>query len=123
MSVNWTVSSDTVYNTLKVDKLEDRRIKRVLHFMYKIVYDMIPQSVNRHFVFKRYNYNLRQTLLNIAIPTVRTEFKKRSISYYGSKLWNNIMDEIKMMSLRQFKRRLNCDNDIICRLKGLILQR
>ena len=112
MSVNWTVSSDTVYNTLKVDKLEDRRIKRVLHFMYKIVYDMIPQTVRRHFVFKRYNYSLR-----------RTEFKRRSISYYGTKLWNNIMDEIKIMSLSHFKRRLDCDNDIIARSKGLLLQR
>ena len=104
MSVNWTVSSDTVYNTLKVDKLEDRRIKRVLHFMYKIVYDMIPQTVRRHFVFKRYNYSLRQTLFNIVLPTVRTEFKRRSISYYGTKLWNNIIDEIKIIEFESFQK-------------------
>ena len=33
MGVDWTVSSETVYNTLKVDRLEDRRISSVASFL------------------------------------------------------------------------------------------
>ena len=68
MGVDWTVSSERVYNILKVDRLEDRRIKRVLQFMYKVVHDMVPHSISLHFVFKMYNYNLRQTVHNIVLP-------------------------------------------------------
>ena len=123
MGVDWTVSSETVYNTLKVDRLEDRRIKRVLQFMYKVVHDMVPHSISRHFVFKRYNYNLRQTVHNIVLPPVRTELKRKSISYYGTKIWNNLTNEIKTVNWNTFKRRINEDNNMLTRLKEFILLR
>ena len=123
MGVDWTVSSDTVFDTLKLDRLQDRRIKRVFQFMYKIVHDSVPQILRGHFVFKRYNYNLRQTAQNIVLPPVRTELKRRSISYYGTKLWNNLTDEIKTMSWGMFKRKINNDNSILSRVKELSLLR
>ena len=120
MQVNWTVPTDTVFDTLQMDRLEDRRIKRVLCFMYKVVYNLVPLSVRKYYRFKECKYNLRQTLYNFVLPKATTEFKRRRVSCYGVKLWNNVTDEIKMMRWRQFRRRIYCDGDLIIRLKGVL---
>ena len=63
------------------------------------------------------SYNLRENDYNLAISQPRTEFYKRSLSYSGSVLWNNLPLEVRQLtSPNLFKgklRDINFDRQII----------
>ena len=57
---------------------------------------MLPSTFNLMFtiIADNHNYNTRFTN-NFKYPCNKLEFGKKSISYHGVKIWNNISDEIK----------------------------
>ena len=44
------------------------------------------------------SYNLRENEYKLAVPQLRTEFYKRSLSYSGSVLWNGLPLEVRQLT-------------------------
>ena len=107
MGVNWEFPSESLYRELKIDKLEIRRKKRTFYTMYKIAHEMSPHVICNHFHFKNNKYNLRHQMNNFQLPKVRTEFKRRSLSFSGVRLWNSLTNEIKGLGWNDFRRQVN----------------
>ena len=107
MGVNFEFPTEYLYRDLKMDKLETRRKKRTLYVMYKIAHEMLPHVICKLFPFKNNNYNLRHQQNNFQLPKVRTEFKKRSLSFNGVRSWNNLTNGIKGLGWDNFRRQVN----------------
>ena len=58
--------------------------------------------------YNTFNYNFRHGNSNVFIPKPVTEYKRRSISYKGPILWNNLNSDQKNpnMSINQLKKPL-----------------
>ena len=95
MKVETRYSTQLIYENLSLDKLAQRRNKHVLHLMYKIAGQLTPEYLTKKFEFKRSFYDLINTVLNFSLPRINTCFKKKSLSYYGAKLWNELLPEVK----------------------------
>ena len=60
-----------------------------------------------HFDKRNHNYNTKlSSKRTYALPKTRTNYGIFSIRYQGVKIWNAISDNIKLLSLKQFKKRL-----------------
>ena len=79
---------------LNWDPLKDRVQYHESLTMYKIMNGLTPIYVKDRFKIKDSGYMLRG-YKTLSIPKPRTEFKKRSLSYRGAILWNNMPTEIK----------------------------
>lgn len=44
--------------------------------------------------------------MTYALPKTRTNYGIFNIRYQGDKIWNDISDNIKLLSLKQFKKKL-----------------
>ena len=87
--------------------------------MHSIVSNTTPEYLTLRFVHpcNLTSYNLRENEYKLAVPQPRTEFYKRSLSYSGSVLWNNLPLEVRQLtSPNLFKgklRDINFDRQII----------
>ena len=65
--------------------------------MFKIVNNMVLDHLSSHFVFRfdTLTYNLRDSDCPLAIPQLRTNYCKRSLSYSGAVLWNSLPLDIR----------------------------
>ena len=65
--------------------------------MYKIMNNLTPMYLKDIFNIKNSGYSLHvlRGYQSLSIPKPRTEFKKRSLSYRGAILWNDMSTEIK----------------------------
>ena len=81
------------YNQLKIGELCKLNIGT---FMYKYCNNLLPSTFNLMFTTNAdtHNYNTRFAS-NFKYPNNKLEFGKKSISYRGVEIWNNISDEIK----------------------------
>ena len=60
-------------------------------------------------VKRKHNYNTRLASKNTYyIPTVRTNNEKFSLRFQDPKVWNEINDNLKILSKGAFKRQLSC---------------
>ena len=73
---------------------------------------LTPEYLQRLFAQSYSNYNLRNPEGKLALPKPRTNYLKRSFSYSGATLWNNLPDNLKNVgSLDQFNRNLKKISD------------
>ena len=81
------------YNQLKIDELCKLNIGT---FMYKYSNNILPSTFNLMFITNAdtHNYNTRFAN-NYKYPNNKLEFGKKSVSYHGVKVWNDISDRIK----------------------------
>jgi len=88
-------------NQLKIYK---RCIKQVAIQMYKIKNQLSPSYVQSLFTNRESNYDMRDND-RFTIPNFNTvTYGKKSLRYYGAKLWTDIPTEIKeRFSLENFK--------------------
>ena len=88
--------------------IHKRCIKQVALQMYKIKRNMAPQYLQSLFTSKESNYDMRDTD-NFLIPNFSTiTYGKRSLKYYGAKLWSKIPVNIKSLdTLKSFKSAVN----------------
>lgn len=64
--------------------------------MYKYCNNMLPTTFNLMFTTNADNYNYKtRSANNFKYPNNELEFGKKSISYNGVKVWNDISDDIK----------------------------
>ena len=52
----------------------------------------------RRFTTRTSNYNLRDAENKLNLPKPRTDYLKRSFSYSGTSIWNNLLRQLRMSS-------------------------
>jgi len=108
MRANYDTSSSVLLEELCWDTLSVRRKKQKVTLMFKSIHELAPQYLQDLFTLRHTNYNLRNSDIKLALPKPRTNYLKRSFSYSGAKLWNDLPQSIRSISsLGQFKREIN----------------
>ena len=98
-------SSRFLLNSFGWDNLSVRRAKKKAHLMYKCIKHLALAYPCNLFCPKNTNYYFRNAKKKLMLPKPRTDYLKRSFSYSGALLWNNLPEEIrKSNSLSFFKR-------------------
>ena len=76
--------------------------------MYKCTNNLAPAYLCNLFAPKTTTYDLRDAKGKLLLPKPRTDYLKRSFSYSGTLLWNNLTEEVRTStSLDLFKRSTN----------------
>ena len=102
---SYDIPTDNVFERLKWNKLSSIRNKHKAILMHKIMNDQTPDYLKELFEIRPNPYNLRDSENKLSLPKPRTDYLKRSISYSGAHLWNNLPKELRLTkSLNQFKK-------------------
>ncbi len=73
----------------------------------KTINDLTPHYLRELFEFRSTGYNLRNSENTLFVPKPRTNYGKRSFSYSGAVLWNELAQNVRVIgSLNQFKREI-----------------
>ena len=81
-----------------MENLKQRRLVMKARLMYRIIHGQAPAILIESFqnlIAPQHNYNLRNSDHRFYLPKPRTEYIKKSISYSGAKLWNNLSSEVR----------------------------
>jgi hypothetical protein len=99
--------SSEILRSLNWTNLEDRRALQLQFkkLMYKTANNMVPSYLTNKFIptSSVHEHNLRGANHNFFVPRPLSESRKKSFSYRGAILWNNIPVQISSaQSLREF---------------------
>ena len=76
--------------------------------MYKCTKNLAPAYLCNLFAPRTSTYDLCDAKRKLLVPKSRTDYLKRSFSYSGIRLWNNLPEEVRTStSLDLFKRSTN----------------
>ena len=93
----YTIHTQDVFAKLGWPSLEHNRKCQKAQMMHKIINSNAPKYLTQ--IIKNHcgsnNYNLRSSSRNIEIPSVRTEYYKRSFAVPGLLLWNSLPNSLK----------------------------
>ena len=92
---SYDTSSRLLLNSLGWDNLASRRAKQNANLMYKCINNLPPAYLSNLFVLRISNYDFRNAEKKLLLPKPRTDYLKRSFSYSGAILWNNLPEEIR----------------------------
>ena len=96
-------SSTQALNELNWKNLEEKLYVNVALTMYKIMNDQAPNYLCSRFTRKANHYNTRNKN-EILMCRPNTEYMRRSFSYRGAQLWNQLNENVKNASnLQAFK--------------------
>ena len=90
-------------------KLTDLITFHVSLFMFKFHNRLLPAVFDNYFIStsKVHNYNTRlSSQLACSLPRVRTNYGKFNIKFSGSKVWNSLSSDLKLLSIGSFKARI-----------------
>ena len=87
---SYDTSSRFLLNSLGWDNLSVRRAKQKANLMYKCINNLAPAYLCNLFARRTPNYYFRNAKKKLMLPKPRTDYLKRSLSYSGAFLWNNI---------------------------------
>ena len=88
-------NSRFLLNSLGWDNLSLRRAKQKANLMYKCINNLTPAYLCYLFAPRTLNYYFRNAKKKLMLPKPRTDYLKRSSSYSGALLWNNLPEEIR----------------------------
>ena len=75
--------------------------------MYKTMNDLAPEYLQSLFSQRQSAYNLRNSEGRLTLSKPSTNYLKRSFSYSGAMLWNNLPKNLKnAASVEHFKRNI-----------------
>ena len=104
----YTHTEDT-HTTLNMDRLDERWKKHVSVQMHKFLNCNSPASCRSMFTYMSdyHTVNTRSAISEeLLVPKVNLTMTQRNIRYFGTKIWNEIPQEIKVQpSLDLFKER------------------
>ena len=95
-----------LFKDVNVIKLFD---EVTVHIVYKFKNQLLPTNFAVFFTLikETHNFNTRlSSRMTSALPKTRTNYGIFNIRYQGTKIWNTISDNIKLLSLKQFKKKL-----------------
>ena len=76
--------------------------------MLKSLNNLAPDYMQNMFVPRSSNFTLRNSIRLVSLPMRQTGYLKRSFSYSGADLWNNLpVNFRKITSFAQFKSKLD----------------
>ena len=92
--------SEAALNELQWKTLMQRRLVMTLQarLMYRIIHGQAPAVLIESFqnpIAPQHDYNLRNSDFGFYLTKPKTEYMKKSISYSGAKLWNNLPSEVR----------------------------
>ena len=106
-------SSNHLLSTLSWERLSLRRKKQKAVMMYKTMNDLAPEYLQSLFSQRHSAYNLRNSEGRLTLSKPSTNYLKRSFSYSGAMLWNNLPKNLKnAASVEHFKRNIKKVADI-----------
>ena len=100
---SYNISSNLLLDQLKWNNLSVNRLKQKAIPMYKTLNGQTPQHLHEMFTSRRCQYPLRNSNGKLFIPKPNTDYLKRSFSYSGAILWNNLPEPL---DYRHLSRRL-----------------
>ena len=102
---SYDTSSRFLLNSLGWDNLSVRRAKQKANLMYKCINNLAPAYLCNLFAPRTPNYYFPSAKKKLMLPKQRTDYLKRSVSYSGALLWNNLPEEMRTSNfLGLFKR-------------------
>ena len=105
---SYDISSELLLEQLKWNKLSLNRHRQKAILMYKTLNGQTPQYLDEIFTPRRYQYPLRNSNGKLFLCKLKTDYLKRSFSYSGAFLWNNLLEPIRLSpSLTAFKTSLD----------------
>ena len=91
--------SEAALTALGWKTLKERRFESKARLMYKIIHGFAPTALTEIFssasVVRPHDYNLRNSDMKLNLPFPKTEYLKKSISFNGVKLWNDLPIEVR----------------------------
>ena len=97
-----------LFSKLGWDNLSIRRKKHKATLMFKTINELTPPYLHDLFKSRSTGYNLRNSEHTLYVPKPRTNYGKRSFSYSGAMLWNELPQSVRAVrSLSQFKREID----------------
>ena len=97
-------SSNHLLSTLDWERLSPRRKKQKAFMMFKTMNGLAPDYLQSLFSQRHSVYNLRDSEGKLTLPKPNTNYLKRSFSYSGAMLWNNLPKRLKnAVSVNNFK--------------------
>ena len=97
-------SSNHLLSTLDWERLFLRRKKQKALMMFKTMNGLAPDYLQSLFSQRHSVYNLRDSEGKLTLPKPNTNYLKRSFSYSGAMLWNNLPKCLKnAVSVNNFK--------------------
>ena len=104
---HFDASSNHLLSTLSWERPSLRRKKRKALIMYKTMNDLAPEYLQSLFSLRQTAYNLRNSEGRLTLSKPSTNYLKRSFSYSGAMLWNNLPKNVKnAASVEHFKRNI-----------------
>lgn len=101
---DYKASVSPLLKTLNLVPLSTRWKRQLSVTMFKILHNSMPSYLSNIFSPYSTNHNLRNINNKLSLPKPRTDFLKRSISYSGAKLWNDLPSKLReITSLAEFK--------------------
>ena len=107
---DYNTRSSDILTSLNWTNLETRRTQQFKTFMYKTVNNMVPSYLSRKFTpwSMTHEHSLRGSNHKLFLPRPLTESLKKSFSYRGATLWNDIPVELtRAQSLAEFKSKIS----------------
>ena len=100
-------------HSLSWERLSLRRKKQKALMMYKTMNDLAPEYLQSLFSQHHSTYNLRNSEGRLTLSKLTTSYLKRSFSYSGAMLWNNLLKNCKnAASVEHFERNIKKVADI-----------
>ena len=94
---NYETKSASIFSMLNWDNLFNNRKKHKAILMYKTINKLMLDYLQELFYLRVNNYNLRDSDHKLELPKPRTDYLKRSISYSGALLWNNLPNDLRSL--------------------------
>ena len=107
---DYNIRSSDILTSLNWTNLETRRTQQFKTFMYKTVNNMVPSYLSGKFTSTSmiHEHSLRGSNHKLFVPRPLTESLKKSFSYRGATLWNDIPVELtRVQSLAEFKSKIS----------------
>ena len=93
-------------------KLHDLVSFHLVKFMYKFHNNLLPVAFDQFYipVHGATNYSTRLTVKkSYYLPKIRTNYGIFNIRFQGVKIWNSLEENVKSLSLSQFKKRIKIE--------------
>ena len=104
----YDASASDIFSKLGWDNRSIRLKKHKATMMFKTINELTPSYLHDFFKSRSTGYNLRNSEHTLYVPKPRTNYGKRSFSYSGATLWNELSQSVLAVhSLSQFKREID----------------
>jgi len=90
----------TLYSTLNLPSLSNRRLTHLYIFIYKGIIGRLPCYISKFLSFTQSTYGLRsQKTISLNVPQARTDLFKKAFMCFAPSTWNELQKTLKLQCL------------------------